>query len=483
MTNAAKSKETVLVWFREDFRTADNAALTEAAGHDAVVPLYIREMHPRTRKRGAARNWWLHQSLEDLAASLKRLGAPLILATGDPYVVLGDIARQSGATVIVWNDRPAGPDSETDRDLAERLLQDGLEVRTFPGALLHDPDKLQTGSGNFYKVFTPFWRALESSLQERDPLPAPGKLSPANTDLESESLSDWKLLPSGPDWAGGLRHTWTPGESGARERLDAFLSEGISGYAHKRDRPDGDHTSCLSPHLAAGEITPAQIFRAMRDNTGTGSNEDRAVFRKEIGWREFCWHLLAHRPKLDSENFDGRFDDFPWIADSGDLSAWKTGMTGYPIVDAGMRQLWQTGWMHNRVRMIVASFLTKHLLIHWSEGERWFWDTLVDADPANNPANWQWVAGCGADAAPYFRIFNPIIQGEKFDPEGAYVRTYVPEIADLPDKYIHHPWDAPEETLDEAGIELGRTYPKPIVDHKDARERALSAFSTIKEDA
>ena len=483
MPDTSDKKKTALLWFREDLRIAENAALSAASKYSAVVPVFIRTTQTKMRSNGAARDWWLHKSLEGLSKSLDELGAPLILTTGDPYVVLGELAKKCHTETILWNRRYGGAAAELDEELADRLTDDGFDVQTFPGALLHDPAAIKTGSGKFYKVFTPFWKAVESDLELPDSIPQPEKLSSPSNTPKSEKLSEWNLLPSEPDWAGGLRDTWTPGEAGAHERLKSFLDGGITGYASGRDRPDGENTSRLSPHLAAGEITPVQIFRAL-DNAsgkGSGSNEDQAVFRKEIGWREFSHHLLVHSPKIDSENFDDRFDDFPWNDAGDDLGAWQKGMTGYPIVDAGMRELWQTGWMHNRVRMIVASFLTKHLLIHWKKGEDWFWDTLVDADSASNPSNWQWVAGSGADAAPYFRIFNPIIQGEKFDPDGIYVREYVPEIAALPDKYIHHPWDAPNDVLEDAGITLGETYPKPIVDHKEARGRALSAFDTIKE--
>jgi deoxyribodipyrimidine photo-lyase len=280
-----------------------------------------------------------------------------------------------------------------------------------------------------------------------------------------------------------LRETWTPGEEGAQERLEDFVSTRVCGYASMRDLPGVESTSRLSPHLANGEITPAQIIHALAKSDADASIKDRTVFRKEVGWREFSYHLLVNEPELPRENFNVKFDGFPWKDDEAALLAWKKGNTGYPIVDAGMRELWQTGWMHNRVRMVTASFLTKHLMIDWREGERWFWDTLVDADPASNAASWQWVAGSGADAAPYFRIFNPIIQGEKFDPDGDYVRRYVPELANLPSKFIHKPWAAPEDVLAEAGVHLGETYPMPIVDHQQARNRALAAYEKIKDAA
>jgi deoxyribodipyrimidine photo-lyase len=298
--------------------------------------------------------------------------------------------------------------------------------------------------------------------------------------LDSERLEDWKLLPEHPDWAQGMRVEWTPGEDGATARLDSFLHGSIDGYAEDRNIPGRLTTSKLSPHLAMGEITPFQIWHASGE-AKSASGRDIDKFRSEVGWREFAYHLLFHFPDLANENFNGTFDAFPWgKPDPAHLAAWKNGATGYPIVDAGMRELWATGWMHNRVRMIVASFLIKHLLIDWREGEAWFWDTLVDACPANNPASWQWVAGSGADAAPYYRIFNPIIQGEKFDGDGAYVRKWVPEIAAMPDQFIHKPWEASLLVLKAAGVRLGETYPKPIVDHDKARQRALSAFQSLK---
>jgi deoxyribodipyrimidine photo-lyase len=304
----------------------------------------------------------------------------------------------------------------------------------------------------------------------------------AAPEVTSERLDDWQLEPTKPDWAGGLRATWTPGEAGTRTRLKHFLQKRIAGYASRRDRPDDEATSRLSPHLRFGEISPFQVWHAAQFVAEKDQRVRRDIekFLSELGWREFSYHLLHGFPDLASRNLQDRFDTFPWASNASALRAWQRGLTGYPIVDAGMRQLWQTGWMHNRVRMVVASFLIKHLLINWTEGERWFWDTLVDADPANNPASWQWVAGCGADAAPYFRIFNPVLQGEKFDPDGRYVREFVPELAGLPNAVLHKPWTAPPMMLREAGITLGTTYPEPLVDHAQARQRALAAFARLK---
>jgi deoxyribodipyrimidine photo-lyase len=312
------------------------------------------------------------------------------------------------------------------------------------------------------------------------PVPAPKKLPPLVEGIASEPVEDWKLEPTRPDWAGGLRESWTPGENEARERLADFLDD-IRGYADNRDRPDKPATSRLSPHLRFGEIGAAGIFHAARFASDQGApSRDIEKFLSELGWREFSYHLLNHFPDLGTKNLQSRFDAFPWRDDDKALRAWQRGRTGYPIVDAGMRELWHTGWMHNRVRMVCASFLIKHLLIDWRRGEEWFWDTLVDADPANNTASWQWVAGSGADAAPYFRIFNPVLQGEKFDPDGAYVRHWVPELAKLSDKFVHKPWLASPLELAEAGVTLGKSYPQPIVDHDMARKRALAAFETIR---
>lgn len=476
-------QQPAIVWLRNDLRVSDNAALSAASRHATLIPVFIREAGGPARQLGGARQWWLHHALERLGNKLEDLGAPLMLLTGDPDEILPQIIEQTDASAVYWN-RRYDPASQTrDAGLKQALSDKGIEVESFAGQLLHEPTKLRTGGGSYYRVYTPFWRAIEGDIENRPPLSPPASLTPCPNAPASESLADWGLLPVKPDWAAGLRETWSPGEDGARAQLSEFLDNGLVGYAERRDLPGVAATSGLSPHLANGEITPAQILEALNASDADAAPRDRTVFRKEVGWREFSWHLLVNQPDLSRVNHNPRFNSFPWRGDDQALQAWQGGRTGYPIVDAGMRQLWHTGWMHNRVRMVAASFLTKHLMIDWREGEAWFWDTLVDADPASNAASWQWVAGSGADAAPYFRIFNPIIQGEKFDPDGDYVRLYVPELARMPAKYIHKPWAAPASVLDEAGVSLGHTYPEPIVDHQAARNRALAAYEKIKDAA
>ncbi|MCO6178071.1 deoxyribodipyrimidine photo-lyase [Ciceribacter sp. RN22] len=465
----------VILWFRKDLRFDDNRALAHAAATGRpVLPLYIRE--PNNGPLGAAQSWWLHHSLVALGHALERLGSRLLLRSGAPQAILSDLIAETGATEVLWNRRydPAGIESDT--DLKSTLRSDGVAVHSFSGQLLHEPSRMKTGTGGFYRVYTPFWRAFEASGEPEDPIEAPSTLPAPAEWPDTKTLDDWHLLPAKPDWAAAFREVWTPGEAGARKRLEAFVRSGLAGYAVGRDFPAEPHVSMLSPHLALGEISPARVWHATRGLSGSVPAEDVTSFRKELVWREFGYHLLFHFPALAHRNFSEKFDGFPWRNDPEGLRRWQRGETGYPIVDAGMRQLWQTGWMHNRVRMIVASFLVKDLLIDWREGERWFRDTLVDADPASNAASWQWVAGSGADAAPFFRIFNPVSQGEKFDPDGVYVRRFVPELKALPDGFIHRPFDAPLSVLEDAGVSLGKTYPLPIVDHKAARERALAAF-------
>ena len=474
-----------ILWFREDLRLTDNPALDAAARCGRpLICLYIRETGagaPRTH--GGASQWWLDKSLRSLKASLEAIGGKLVLRTGDPEVLVPALVKETDAAAVYWNRRYGLPERDTDAAIKNTLKQRGVACESFNGRLLVEPWETKTGSGGWYKVFTPFWRALQANYKPAAPLAAPAKIKPKAA--ESESLEDWNLHPSKPDWSGGLADAWEPGEAGAWKRLDDFLDGPVSDYAKTRNLPGlPSGTSKLSPHLRFGEIGPAQIWRAVQSRLAAqNADEDSArVFLSEIAWREFSYTLLYYNPDLASRNYNSNFDRMAWRTDEPAFSAWCRGETGYPIVDAGMRELWATGWMHNRVRMIVASFLTKHLLLPWQKGEEWFWDTLVDADPASNPASWQWTAGSGADAAPYFRVFNPISQGQKFDETGDYVRKWCPELKALPDKYLHAPFEADAATLARAGVHLGKTYPKPIVDHPVGRQRALDAYRALKED-
>lgn len=461
---SATALDPVLVWFRDDLRVADHPALAEAVhSKRPVIALYVLDETPGLRAAGGAARWWLAGSLQALAKSLKERGASLVLRRGTAADIVAKLAVESNVSTVHWN-RRYNVGAAHDDALAKRLTQNNIAVRTFQAALLHEPP-LAGKSGQPLSVFTPFWRAAQAKGAPRAPLPAPSKIeSPSG--IASDNLDDWKLEPTAPDWATEMRETWMRGELGAQQRLAEFLDQELAGYTTQRDRPDLSGTSRLSPHLRFGEVSPFQVWHATQlaahtDHGKRARPSDVEKFLSELGWREFCYHLLYRYPDIATRNIDTRFDRFPWRKDLKVLRAWQKGETGYPIVDAGMRQLWRTGWMHNRVRMVVASFLVKHLLIDWRLGEQWFWDTLVDADPANNPASWQWVAGCGADAAPYFRVFNPTLQAEKFDPNDDYVRAFVPEAHD-------------------AGSLFGKSYPEPIVDHRAARERALQAFASLK---
>ncbi|WP_246683290.1 deoxyribodipyrimidine photo-lyase [Mesorhizobium sp. B2-1-3A] len=463
----------IIVLFRNDLRISDNRALSSAveAGRPLVTLFIFDEGLQDTRPAGAASRWWLHHSLLALSNALEKLGANLVLRQGSTPEIVAETVRATGADAVFWNRRYSPPDIAADTILKSTLRANGLKAESFDGFLLHEPSQLSTRSGDFYKVFTPFYNRL-SEIDPRDPVDMPSQITAWKGTLRSENLDDFNLLPKEPNWSSGLAERWHPGEAGAKDRLQLFLEDRLDSYADDRNVPGVEGTSGLSPHLAHGEISPFQIMAALRHRRAKGAE----TFRKEISWREFSYHLLFNRPKLHLENFRPEFDSLNWRSAPSALKAWQRGRTGYPIVDAGMRELWQTGWMHNRVRMITASFLIKDLLVDWRDGEEWFWGTLVDADPANNAASWQWVAGSGADAAPYFRIFNPILQGEKFDPEGAYVRRYVPELTRLPNRYVHRPFEAPASLLAECGVTLGENYPSPLIDHAAARERALEAY-------
>ena len=477
------SENPVIVWFRRDLRIADNPALHAASqtGRPVIAVFILDE--ETGRPPGSASHWWLHHALIALSHDLQKPGLELTLRQGDSENILRSLIKETSADHIFWNRLYFKPEIDRDMTIKSALKDDNITVESFNGNLIREPWEVKTGSGGYYRVYTPYWRQVKSiGPERREVLPAPTSLKPLDKLPKSDTLEDWQLSPSAPNWAEGFEPHWKPGSAGAFEKLRAFFNDAAHHYADDRNRPDKIGTSRLSPHLAWGEISPVQLWYATLAEVQKGDlSEGQAdKFLSEIVWREFAYHLLYFHPDMISSPLKPAFADFPWNKDHASLRAWRTGMTGYPIVDAGMRELWETGWMHNRVRMIVASFLIKHLLIPWQEGEKWFWDTLVDADIANNSASWQWVAGSGADAAPYFRIFNPFSQGEKFDPDGNYVRKYVPELTALPNKYIHQPWSAPQYVLDEAGITLGETYPEPVVDHAFARKRALDGYETIK---
>jgi deoxyribodipyrimidine photo-lyase len=444
-----------------------------------VIPVFIwAPDEEKPWSLGGAHRWWLHHSLYSLASDLEAAGSGLIIRTGPSSETLQTLIEETGAERVAWSDRYEPALRSRDQNIAEQLRKRGIEVVQFQSAILHDPDSVRTGNDTPYRVFTRLWKKFLKVVNVPRSLPTPHfEQTSSLPPVESLTVDDLELLPK-IDWAGGLREAWRPGESGAHEALETFIDECVRTYETHRNFPSREGTSRLSPHLRFGEISPRQVWNRVLSRTTGGDGPD--AFRREIGWREFSYHLLYHYPETTLKPLDPRFSTFPWEDDESHLLRWQKGQTGYPIVDAGMRQLWHTGWMHNRVRMIVASFLTKDLLLHWIEGARWFWDTLVDADLANNTQGWQWAAGSGADAQPFFRIFNPVSQGERFDPDGAYVRRWIPELRKLPDKYLHRPWEAPEDALAHAGIELGSDYPSPIVDHSEARKKALDAFEKVK---
>lgn len=464
-----------IVWFRQDLRVADNPALTGAVERGDVLPIFIvDETDHDMALRGTARAVWLHHSLMALD---EKLGGYLQVFVGDPEQILRVVANKNGADAVFWNRCYTPHRVAADKHIKLHLSDEGLQVNSFNGSLLWEPWKVLKKDETPYKVFTPYYKkGCLSAQSPRATVTAPQDISFVGKPTDSSKVFTLDLLPK-HHWADNLLAEWQPGEQGAREAWALFADNGLNGYKNGRNFPAKANVSRLSPHLAFGEISPHQIWAALDHQP---QNEDVAHFRSELAWREFSAYLLYHFPTLPTQNFNAKFDQMPWQIDQTALEQWQRGQTGIPIVDAGMRELWETGYMHNRVRMIVASFLTKNLGIDWREGAKWFEHCLVDADFANNRASWQWVAGCGADAAPYFRVFNPVLQAAKFDGAGAYIRQYVPEINALPDKYLGQPFEAPEHVLLDAGVTLGATYPKSIVDLKQSRNRALAAYQIMR---
>jgi deoxyribodipyrimidine photo-lyase len=457
VSTASSTGSPAIVWLRDDLRIADNPALVAAVEHGGpVVVLYLLDEESEgIRALGGASRWWLHHSLVSLAHDLGQLGVSLTLRRGPAATELPALVAEVDAGAVYWNRRYGLAARDIDAALKTALHDEGIEAHSFQGSLMFEPWTVQTGSGEPFKVFTPFWRACLSRPEPREPLPAPERLAAPDVAPGSDALDSWQLLPTRPDWAGGLRDAWTPGEPAALDALEEFATGHLADYG-QRDFPSQEATSRLSPRLRWGEVSPFQVWHRMQADLPVASRDQAQGFLRELVWREFNHTVLFANPHLATKNYRPEFDAFPWAdRPEADVDRWRSGTTGVPLVDAGMRQLWTTGWMHNRVRMVTASFLVKNLLVDWRVGEQCFWDTLVDADEANNPANWQWTAGSGADAAPYFRVFNPELQASKFDGHRNYVREWVPEVD-------------------------GDDYPEPMVDLKQSRREALDAYETMR---
>ena len=448
-----------IVWFRDDLRLADHPALRAAVDRgERVIGLYVfDEESAGVRPLGGAAKWWLHHSLVSLASRLEERGSRLVLRRGPAAREVQTVVRDAGASALLWNRRYGAAERTVDAGIKESLRAGGIEVASFGAHVLFEPWTIQNGSGKPYAVFTPFWRACQQAPAPRAPVAEPLTIEGPSSYPASDRIEDWDLLPTKPDWAGGLRDTWEPGEPAAQARLQEFLTEGIGDYQRTRDEPGAGATSRMSPRLRWGELSVHTIWRDAIEQQGSGAHAGSARrFLSEIGWREFAYHTLYHFPDLATKNWRAEFDDFPWPPlDEHKLVAWQRGRTGVPLVDAGMHELWHTGYMHNRVRMVTASFLVKNLLIDWRLGEQWFWDCLVDADAANNAMGWQWIAGSGVDAAPYFRVFNPLLQAEKFDPDNDYIGQWAPE-------------------------DLAEDAPPPIVDLAQTRKAAIAAYDRVK---
>ncbi|MGI4959916.1 MAG: cryptochrome/photolyase family protein [Janthinobacterium lividum] len=478
----SKGDRLALLWLRQDLRLADNHALHAAlAEADHVLPVFVLDQDAgRQWAPGGASLWWLHHSLASLGSAYAKLGTRLILRRGDASVIIPELARETGAESVQCGTPHEPWLRQLDETVAKALQADGRRFATHRVATLYDLDSIRSKTGTRYGIYTPFANTCRAMPDPQEPLPAPEAVAGPASLPDSDRLEDWHLLPTTPDWAGGLRDTWTPGEASAATRLHEFLDTRLDGYGTSRDIPgDPKGTSMLSPHLHWGELSATQVWYAARDAAAKLKGARAGGFERfqgELLWHEFAAYLLRHNPAMPDDPLRPAFARLPWRDDAGGLQAWQRGRTGIPIVDAGMRQLWQLGWMHNRARMITASYLVKHMLVSWQQGEAWFWDALVDADLATNSASWQWVAGTGTDSQPFFRVFNPVTQGRKFDPDGVYVRQYVPELKALPDRWLHEPWAAPDVVLKKAGIVLDRDYPRPIVGLDEGRDRALKAF-------
>jgi len=474
---------TAIVWLRRDLRLTDNPALAAATErYEHVVPVYIwapQEEHPWPP--GAAQRWWLHHSLDRINEALRSRGSRLVIRRGSSLDVLRNLVEETGAEAVFWNRlyEPASRDRDT--RVKEALRESGLAAESCNGSLLFEPWEVRTGDGGPYRVFTPFWKACANLGRPRNPTGSPTDLRPMSAWPESLPLKALELMPR-IHWYRGIEASWTPGEAGACRQLERFLDDALAEYARRRDYPGLEGVSRLSPYLHFGEISPHTVWQAVASRSASGGDRGGEAYLRELGWREFAHHVLFHFPHTTEEPLNEKFADFPWSrGDNIALDRWQKGTTGIPIIDAGMRQLWQTGWMHNRVRMVVASLLVKNLQCSWRDGAAWFWDTLVDADLANNTMGWQWSAGCGADAAPFFRIFNPVLQGEKFDPDGGFVRRFVPELADVPPRFLHKPWQMPDSERVKLGFRLGRDYPEPIVDLGASRKSALEAYQAVRQ--
>lgn len=469
------------MWFRNDLRLNDNPALYHAAQAGEVLPVYILP-----EGLGGASHWWLHYSLQSLQKDLANMGVDLILRSGNAAKVLAELCEKTNCETVFWNKLYTHDQIAIEQEVVQKLGQRSISHHISNGQYLVQPDNVKNKQGLPFRVFTPFWKECLASLQVAPLLDVP-KITQLKSDIASDKLSDWNLLPSKPDWAQGMRDSWLGEEQGVSEKgaqllWQQFVEQGLSKYEDGRNFPSLPAVSRLSPYLAFGQISIRQLWHEanqLSNHPDIGA-KNVSRFISELGWREFGAYLFHHFPYIADKPFNKAFENFPWNDDTSLLEAWQQGLTGYPIVDAGMRELWHTGYMHNRVRMVVASFLTKHLRIHWQYGAEWFWDTLVDADMANNTASWQWVAGSGADAAPYFRIFNPTTQGEKFDGEGEYIRKWVPELSKLPNSHIHKPWELGQIELMAMDVRLGEDYPYPIVDHKQARQAALDAYQECR---